>query len=109
MLTVRGIVPTIRAIERVERPSAASKMIRARKTSRCSVVGARSQASSTARSSGVSRTSAALGTASLCSPIFNFRFGVPQTGSTYDGDRFVGCCARGVAAARPSISASVSS
>jgi hypothetical protein len=37
-LTVRGMVPTVRAIDRVERPSAANKMIRARKTSRCSVV-----------------------------------------------------------------------
>ena len=61
VLTVRGIAPTARAIDRVERPSAASKMIRARKTSRCSVVGARTRASSTARSSGVSRTSAAWG------------------------------------------------
>jgi hypothetical protein len=38
-LTVRGIVSTARAIDRVERPSAANKMIRARKTLRCSVVG----------------------------------------------------------------------
>jgi hypothetical protein len=60
-LTVRGIVSSVRAIERVERPSAASKMTRARKTSRCSVVGARTRASSTARSSGDSRTSVALG------------------------------------------------
>jgi hypothetical protein len=60
-LTVRGIVPTVRAIDRVERPSAASKTIRARSTSRCSVVDARNRASSTARSSGESRTSAASG------------------------------------------------
>jgi hypothetical protein len=55
----RGMVFTARAIDRVERPSAANKMIRERKTSRCSVVGARTRASSAARSSGVSRTSAA--------------------------------------------------
>jgi hypothetical protein len=55
------MVLSVRAIDRVERPSSASKMIRARNTSRCSVVGARTRASSTARSSGVSRTSAALG------------------------------------------------
>jgi hypothetical protein len=61
VLTVRGIVPSARAIERVERPSSASKTIRARNASRCSVVGARTRASSTARSSGVSRTAAALG------------------------------------------------
>jgi hypothetical protein len=35
----RGMVFTARAIDRVERPSAANKMIRERKTSRCSVVG----------------------------------------------------------------------
>jgi len=28
--------------------------------------------------------------ASLCSPFSNFRFGMPETGSIYDGDRFVG-------------------
>ena len=60
-LTVRGIVFTARAIDRVEPPSAASSMIRARNASRCSVVGARTRASSTERSAGVSRTSAALG------------------------------------------------
>jgi hypothetical protein len=49
----RGMVFTARAINRVERPSAANKMIRERKTSRCSVVGARTRASSAARSSGV--------------------------------------------------------
>ena len=58
VLTVRGMVPSVRAIDRVERPSSASKMIRARNTSRCSVVGARTRASSTARSASVSRTSA---------------------------------------------------
>jgi hypothetical protein len=48
------MVSNMRAIERVERPSAANNTIRARKTSRCSVVGARTRASSTARSSDVS-------------------------------------------------------
>ncbi len=61
VLTVRGIVPSARAIERVEWPSSASKTIRARNASRCSVVGARTRASSTARSAGVSRTFAAMG------------------------------------------------
>jgi hypothetical protein len=42
-LTVRCIVPIVGAIDRVERPSAANKMIRARNTSRCSVVGARTE------------------------------------------------------------------
>jgi hypothetical protein len=49
------------AMDRVGRPSAASKMIRARNASRCSVVGARTRASSTARSSDESRASVALG------------------------------------------------
>jgi len=62
---LRGIVPAVRAIDRVERPSIASKMIRARGTSRCSVVDARNRASSAARSSGESRTSAALGIISM--------------------------------------------
>jgi hypothetical protein len=61
VLTVRGMVPSVRAIDRVDCPSLASKKIRARNTSRCSLIGARARASSTARSSGVSRTSAALG------------------------------------------------
>ena len=75
-LTVRGIVSTARAIDRVERPSAANKMIRARKTSRCSVVGARTRASSTARSSGVNRTSAALGII----PMLNHESAFGETG-----------------------------
>ena len=58
-LTVRGIVPRSRAIARVDKPSAAISTIRARNTCRCSLVGARSQASSSARSSGPSRTSLA--------------------------------------------------
>ena len=41
-------------------PSSANKMIRARNTSRCSVVGARTRASSTARSASISPTSAPL-------------------------------------------------
>ena len=47
LLTVRGIVPSVQAIERVDRPSSAS-------------IGASARASSAARSSGASRTSAAL-------------------------------------------------
>jgi hypothetical protein len=43
-LTVRGIVPSAAAIDRVERPSAAIKTILARSTSRCSLVGARTLA-----------------------------------------------------------------
>ena len=60
-LTVRGIVPRSRAIARVDKPSAAISTIRARNTCRCSLVGARSRASSSARSSGKSRTSLASG------------------------------------------------
>jgi len=58
-LTVRGIVPRSRAIER---PSAAISTIRARKAWRCSVVGARRRASSSDRSPGDSWTSFAAGT-----------------------------------------------
>ena len=61
LLTMRGWTPTSSAIERVLRPSAASKTIRARFTSRCAVVGARQRASSTLRTFGLSRTSLALG------------------------------------------------
>jgi hypothetical protein len=65
VLTTRGRTPTWRAIDRLL--SAASKPMRARITSRCGVVGAWHCASSTARSSGLSRTSLASG----ITPILN--------------------------------------
>jgi hypothetical protein len=46
-------------------PLGSQQDVRARKTSRCSVVGARTRASSTARSRGDSRTSAALGSITI--------------------------------------------
>ena len=61
LLTMRGRTPTSAAIDRVERPSAASSTIFARFASRCGVVGERSRASSAARSFGFSRTSLASG------------------------------------------------
>src|SRR6267143_1416814 len=49
-LTIRGWTPTSLAIERVLRPAAASRTIRARFKSRCNVTGERQHASSTLRS-----------------------------------------------------------
>jgi hypothetical protein len=82
------MVPSVRAIERVEHPSAASKMIRARKTSRCSVVGARTRASSTARSRGDSRTSAALGSITMLNHESALRKGGYCTSSRIADDKF---------------------
>ena len=60
-LTVVGVVSSSRAISRVPHPSAASSTIRILNSCRCSVVAARSRASSSARSFGFSRTSMASG------------------------------------------------
>src|SRR5450631_2514943 len=49
-LTIRGWTPTSLAIERVLRPAAANRTIRARFKSRCNVTGERQHASSTLRS-----------------------------------------------------------
>jgi hypothetical protein len=61
LLTIRGWTLTSSAIDRVLRPAAASKTIRARFTSRCAVLGARQRASSTLRTFGLSRTSSFFG------------------------------------------------
>ena len=79
VLTVRGIVLSVRAIEHVECPSPAITTNPARKASRCSVVGARNRAASAARSSGVSRTSAALGII----PMLNHESAAAKAGTSH--------------------------
>ena len=61
VLTTRGRTPISRAIAREPLPSAASRMMRARRVMRCSVVDARNQLSSSLRVSGSSRICVALG------------------------------------------------
>ena len=77
VLTVRGIVLTrVRSNGSIV-PPAAIRTIRARRTSPCGVFGARSRASSTARSSSSSRTS----TASGIIPILNHESGFWKVGT----------------------------